>query len=101
MAEAGLHGGARRRARVHADYGLCGPTARVGYGLPDLSQQEEQDHGVLTEGSDRSERQRRVVGGEIRVAGTGGARGEVDAGRLRASDPTGRLVVLLRKCHGC
>jgi hypothetical protein len=91
MAEAGLHGGARRRARVHADYGLCGPTARVGYGLPDLSQQEEQDHGVLTEGSDRPERQRRVVGSEVRAAGMGGAHGEVNAGRLWASDPHGSV----------
>jgi hypothetical protein len=30
-----------------------------------------------------------VVGGEVRAAGTGGARGEVDAGRLWASDPHG------------
>jgi hypothetical protein len=36
--------------------GVRGPTARVGYGLPDLAQQEEQDHVVLTEGSDRPER---------------------------------------------
>jgi hypothetical protein len=45
--------------------GVRGLASRVGYGLPDLSQQEEQDHGVLTEGSDRPERQRRVVGGEV------------------------------------
>jgi hypothetical protein len=45
--------------------GVRGSGARVGYGLPDLSQQEEQDHGVLTEGSDRPERQRMVVGGEV------------------------------------
>jgi hypothetical protein len=32
--------------------GVRGPAARVGYGLPDLAQQEEQDHVVLTEGSD-------------------------------------------------
>jgi hypothetical protein len=69
--------------------GVCGPAARVGYGLPDLAQQEEQDHVVLTEGSDQPERQRRVVGGEVRAAGTGGARGGFDAGRLRASDPHG------------
>jgi hypothetical protein len=62
--------------------GVRGPAARVGYGLPDLSQQEEQDHGVLTEGSDQPERQRRVVGDEVRAAGTGGARG---GGRCRAS----------------
>jgi hypothetical protein len=36
--------------------GVRGPAARVGYGLPDLAQQEEQDHVVLTEGSDRPER---------------------------------------------
>jgi hypothetical protein len=58
-----------------------GPAARFGYGLPDLAQQEVQDHFVLTEGSDRLERQRRVVGGEVRAAGTGGARGR---GRCRA-----------------
>jgi hypothetical protein len=58
-----------------------GPAARVGYGLPDLAQQEEQDHVVLTEGSYRPERQRRVVGGEVRAAGIGGAHGE---GRCRA-----------------
>jgi hypothetical protein len=31
---------------------------------------------MLTEGFNRSERQRRVIGGEVRAAGTGGARGE-------------------------
>jgi hypothetical protein len=62
--------------------GVCGPAARVGYSLSDLAQQDELDHVVLTEGSDRPERQRRVVGGEVRAAGTGGARG---VGRCRAS----------------
>jgi hypothetical protein len=61
--------------------GVRGPAATVGYGLPNLAQQEEQDHVVLTEGSDRLERQRRVVGGEVRAAGTGGARG---GGQCRA-----------------
>jgi hypothetical protein len=60
---------------------MRGPAARVGYGFSDLAQQEEQDHVVLTEGSDRPERQRRVVGGEVRAAGTGGARA---GGRCRA-----------------
>jgi hypothetical protein len=45
--------------------GVRGPAARVGYGLPDLAQQEDQCHVVLTEGLDRPERQRRVVGGEV------------------------------------
>jgi hypothetical protein len=62
--------------------GVRGPATRVGYGLPDLAQQEEQDHVVLTEGSDRLERQRRVVGGKVRAAGMSGARG---GGRCRAS----------------
>jgi hypothetical protein len=61
--------------------GVRGLATRVGYGLSDLAQQEEQDHVVLTEGSDRPERQRRVVGGEVRAAGTGDARG---GGRCRA-----------------
>jgi hypothetical protein len=62
--------------------GVRGPAIRVGYSLPDLAQQEEKDHVVLTEGSDRPERQRRVVGGEVRAAGMGGARG---GGQCRAS----------------
>jgi hypothetical protein len=62
--------------------GVRGPGTRVGHGLPDPAQQEEQGHVVLTEGSDRPERQRRVVGGKVRAAGTGGAHG---GGQCRAS----------------
>jgi hypothetical protein len=40
---------------------------------------------MLTEGSNWPEKQRRVVGGEGRAAGTGGARGKVDVEVLRAS----------------
>jgi hypothetical protein len=55
---------------------------------------------MLTEGLDWPERQLKVVGGGVRAAGTGGARGEVDAGHLRASDPhrsgRGALAEVLR-----
>jgi hypothetical protein len=44
---------------------------------------------MLTEGSNRPEKQRRVVGGEGRAAGTGGARGKVDVEALRASGHRG------------
>jgi hypothetical protein len=40
---------------------------------------------MLTEGSNWPEKQRRVVGGEGRAAGMGGARGKVDVEALRAS----------------
>jgi hypothetical protein len=38
--------------RQRRSAGVRSPAARVGYGLPDLAQQEEQDHVVLTEGPD-------------------------------------------------
>jgi hypothetical protein len=56
--------------------------ARVGYGLPDLAQQDGEGALVLTEGSNWPGKQRSVADGEVRAAGRRGARGGI---RCRAS----------------
>jgi hypothetical protein len=66
----------RRSAGVHV------LATRVGYGLPDLAQQDGEGAVVLTEGSNWPGRHRRVANGEVRAAGRRGARGGI---RCRAS----------------
>jgi hypothetical protein len=50
---------------------------------------------MLTEGSNWPEKQRRVVGGEGRAAGTGGAHGGSDAGASVLLVTVDRLVEIL------
>jgi hypothetical protein len=52
---------------------VCGLAARVGYGLPNLAQQDGESAVVLTEGSNWPGKQRRVADGEVRAAGRRGA----------------------------
>jgi hypothetical protein len=62
--------------------GMRARAVRVGYGLPDLSQQDGEGAVVLTEGSNWLGKQCTVADNEVRAAGRRGARGGV---RCRAS----------------
>jgi hypothetical protein len=56
--------------------------ARVGYGLPELAQQDGEGAVVLTEGLNWPRKQHRVADGEVQAAGRRGAHGGI---RCRAS----------------
>jgi hypothetical protein len=90
-------GGSARRCIVGARV----PATRASFGLRHLAQDDQGNDVVLTEGLNGPERQRKMVGNEVRAVETGGTRGEgCCRGVLRLLITTGRLGVFLQRCHG-